>query len=104
MKVLETLRSAARARLPEEIKQREGINERTWRHPSRLGKHRCESANHLYGDSRSSFEAYCRDRWDMSQHYANYQIQAAEIAGNLATTVTKPTAERHLRPLAGLGA
>jgi hypothetical protein len=60
--------------------------------------------NRLYRDTHKTFEAYCRERWGWNRDYANKQIRAAEVAGNLDTLVSKsaPTTERQLRPLARL--
>jgi phage N-6-adenine-methyltransferase len=57
----------------------------------------------LYRASHSTFEAYCRERWDMTRHYANNLIAAASIMHDiesLETIVSKlPTTEAQVRPL-----
>jgi hypothetical protein len=57
----------------------------------------------LYRDTHSTFEDYCRERWQMVASRARQLIGAAEVVANLqsVTTVT-PTSERQVRPLAGL--
>jgi hypothetical protein len=57
----------------------------------------------LYRQTHSTFETYCRERWQMVASRARQLIGAAEIAVNLqsVTTVT-PTSERQVRPLAKL--
>lgn len=56
----------------------------------------------LYRATHDTFEAYCRERWSMSRHYANRLIEASNIAENLVPVGTKPTSERQVRPLASL--
>ena len=46
-----------------------------------------------------TFEAYCRDRWDITKSYANYVIGAATVIENLTTIVVKPATESQARPL-----
>lgn len=59
----------------------------------------------LYRETHSTFEAYCRDRWQWSRPRVYQFIQSAEAAGNLSTTVDipAPTSERQIRPLTRLG-
>jgi hypothetical protein len=56
----------------------------------------------LYRQSHNTFEAYCRERWDMTKTRANQLIQSSEVMENLTTIVVKPTHESQVRPLAGL--
>lgn len=59
--------------------------------------------NRLYRAEFGTFEDYCQERWNMDKRYANYQIAAAQVVGNLGTTVpVLPTTERHTRPLTRL--
>lgn len=57
----------------------------------------------LYLRTHSTFEDYCRERWQMVASRARQLIGAAQIAANLqsVTTVT-PTHESQIRPLAKL--
>lgn len=54
----------------------------------------------LYRADFSTFENYCRDRWDMGRHYANRLIASAEVAANLAPMGTTIENERQARELA----
>jgi hypothetical protein len=57
----------------------------------------------LYRQTHSTFEAYCRERWQMSRQRAHQLIDAAGVSKNLSTIVDKqPTHESQIRPLAGL--
>lgn len=57
----------------------------------------------LYRLMHSSFEEYCRERWEFSKRYANYQIGAAEVRESLGTIVPiLPATESQCRPLIGL--
>ena len=63
----------------------------------------------LYRADHATFEEYCRERWGFARgfarNYANKVIAAAEVVGNLGTTVpTLPANERQARPLASLPA
>jgi phage N-6-adenine-methyltransferase len=59
--------------------------------------------NRLYKDNYPTFEDYCRERWGMDKRYANYQIAAAQVIGNLGTIVpTLPANEAQVRPLTNL--
>lgn len=49
----------------------------------------------LYRESHPDFEGYCRERWDMTKTYANYQIRAAEV-----TTIVAVSNEGQARELA----
>ena len=46
--------------------------------------------NRLYRKSFDTFEAYCQERWSFSRNFANMQINAAEIASEMLTTVNIP--------------
>lgn len=56
----------------------------------------------LYRQSHRTFEAYCRDRWDMGRDNADHLIGWAKVDANLPTTVGKPINERQARPLISL--
>ena len=56
----------------------------------------------LYQEAYGTFEEYCREKWKIKRNYANKLIQAAEVAGNLGTTVPIPESERHIRELSPL--
>ncbi len=53
-----------------------------------------------YRENYSTFEDYCRERWGWTTRYANYNIQAAEVANKLGTIV--PVNEAQARELAPL--
>lgn len=46
--------------------------------------------NRLYRKSFDTFEAYCQERWSFSRNFAHMQINAAEIASEMLTTVNIP--------------
>ena len=48
--------------------------------------------NRLYRARFSTFEDYCRERWEFSRQRANQLIGAAEVVGNLTTIVVNPPA------------
>lgn len=61
----------------------------------------------LYRADYSTFEDYCRERWQMGRNYVNKLITAAEVVTNLGTNVpilptTLPTTESQARELVGL--
>ena len=56
----------------------------------------------LYRATHETFEEYCKQRWDMTRRYANYQIAAALAAHSLGTNVLAPTRESQVRPLLAL--
>jgi len=58
----------------------------------------------LYRATHATFEAYCRERWDMTRCHANRVIGAARIVAELEMEPmgSKPLTERQVRPLAGL--
>ena len=56
----------------------------------------------LYRENFATFEAYCQERWQWTKSRANQYVDAARVVGNLTTTVVKPTAESHARPLSHL--
>jgi hypothetical protein len=56
----------------------------------------------LYRQSHKTFEAYCRDRWDMGRDNADHLIGWAKVHENLPTTVGKPATESQARPLTSL--
>jgi DNA N-6-adenine-methyltransferase (Dam) len=55
----------------------------------------------LYRESHKTFEAYCRERWRMSNRHANRQIEAAAVAGSLGPIgpVPNEAVARELAPL-----
>ena len=53
----------------------------------------------LYLGEYTTFEAYCQDRWGWSRRRAHQQIQAAQVAGALSTTVDNEAQARELAPL-----
>lgn len=59
----------------------------------------------LYQPQYSSFEEYCREKWDL-EHSRVYQLMnSAQVIENLKTSTTGgslPTSERQARPLASL--
>ena len=56
----------------------------------------------LYRDEYGTFEAYCRERWEMSKTNANRLIQSAQVAANLTPIGVIPNNECQVRPLASL--
>jgi N6-adenosine-specific RNA methylase IME4 len=57
----------------------------------------------LYKDKYATFDIYCHERWGMDKRYANYQIAASKVIGNLGTIVPiLPTTETQARPLTPL--
>jgi hypothetical protein len=59
----------------------------------------------LHRESHETFEDYCRKRWGFTKARANQLIGAAEIAGDMATTVAiPPRNERQARELARIPA
>lgn len=53
-----------------------------------------------YRQTHETFEAYCRDRWDMGRNYVNKQVAATTAVNNLGTIVPiLPTTESQCRPL-----
>jgi DNA modification methylase len=56
----------------------------------------------LYREGYATFEAYCRDRWEMSRIHAHRMIGAAAVVANLSPTGNTPLNERQARPLVGL--
>ncbi len=56
----------------------------------------------LYRAAHTTFEHYCRARWQLGRAYAYRLIGAAQIAADLASSLVQPTAETQLRPLSGL--
>jgi len=54
----------------------------------------------LYRDKYATFEAYCREKWEMTKRYANYVIGSAQVVKRLGTIVPiLPTTESQARPL-----
>ena len=50
-----------------------------------------------------TFEAYCRERWDMGRNYANKQIAAAEVVSTIVPKgLPAPSTESQARELAKL--
>ncbi len=60
----------------------------------------------LYRENHPTFEAYCRERWDMSKTQANRLISAAQVMENVETpethAVTSRFTEGSVRPLTTL--
>lgn len=56
----------------------------------------------LYRDDFGTFEAYCRDRWGITDRRARQMIDAAEITNSLPTGTTVPVNEGQARELTGL--
>jgi len=56
----------------------------------------------LYRATHGTFEAYCRERWNLSRPRAYELMQAAAVAKSLPLSATADTTERALRPLAKL--
>jgi len=56
----------------------------------------------LYRQSHSSFEDYCRDRWQVKKSYAGKLIRAAQVVMKLGPIGPKPEAEGQVRPLTNL--
>jgi hypothetical protein len=59
------------------------------------------SEKRLYRADHQTFEAYCREKWDLSRPSAYRLIGAAKVAGNLSPMgdTPAPTNERQTRPL-----
>lgn len=58
----------------------------------------------LYRKDYSTFEEYCRRKWDMSQRHANRLVASVEVVQNLGPMgpIPPPASERQARPLTGL--
>ena len=57
----------------------------------------------LYRETHGSFEAYCREKWDMSRMHAHRLVAAAEIRDVLAEKhLPLPQTESQVRVLAGV--
>jgi len=57
----------------------------------------------LYREKHSTFEDYCRDRWDMSARKAQRLMVASDLIDNLRPIgVTLPATESQVRPLTKL--
>jgi len=57
----------------------------------------------LYRSQHKTFEAYCRDKWDMSRPRVYQLMGAAEVTTRMSTTVDmRPNNERQARPLTEL--
>jgi hypothetical protein len=56
----------------------------------------------LYRASHGTFEAYCRDRWGMTNRHANRLIESAAVVANVGPIGPKPETESQARPLAKL--
>jgi hypothetical protein len=56
----------------------------------------------LYRSEFSTFEAYCKERWNMRRWYANSLIRAGRVVENLGAIATTPTNEYQVRALADL--
>jgi hypothetical protein len=53
----------------------------------------------LWREQYVSFEAYCRERWDIGKRYANRLIEAGEVLSNLGPIDPKPENEAQAREL-----
>lgn len=61
----------------------------------------------LYKQDYDTFEAYCRDRWDMTRQYAYNLIGSSEVVDNLKNVnncLHIPASESQARPLTRLSA
>jgi len=60
--------------------------------------------NNYYCDvlGYETFEAYCRERWDMSRRNAYYLIDSATVVENVNNCSQKPATESQCRPLSKL--
>jgi len=61
----------------------------------------------LYKDTHTTFEDYCRDRWDMTRDYAYKLIGSSQVVSNLGNVdncLQKPSTESQARPLTRLSA
>lgn len=58
----------------------------------------------LYRQGYATFDAYCRERWEIGRQRAYQLMGAASVVGNLSTIVdtAPPSNEAQTRPLAGL--
>ena len=57
----------------------------------------------LYRENHTTFESYCRARWDFTRAYAYRLIDAAQITRNLSPNRRQtPESEWQARPLVGL--
>lgn len=59
----------------------------------------------LYRAEYATFEAYCRERWEMGRNYMNKIVAAHEVVAHLGTIVPKnqlPANESQVRPLVKL--
>ena len=50
----------------------------------------------------SSFEHYCRERWQFTRMRASQLIAASGVVGNVNNCLQKPTTESQARPLTKL--
>lgn len=56
----------------------------------------------LYRETHDTFDAYCRDRWQMGRHRAYQLIRSAEVATRVdhgQHDIPAPSSERQVRPL-----
>jgi len=59
----------------------------------------------LYRQECTTFEEYCRSRWEYGRRYVNQLISAAQVFTSLGANGSQtPTHERQVRPLVGLTA
>jgi len=56
----------------------------------------------LYRETYSTFEDYCKDRWDMSHQHADRLIGSSNVIENVTPVGVKPANERQTRPLTKL--
>src|SRR5688500_3419150 len=71
----------------------------------RVGNALLEISNErLYRMTHSTFEAYCKERWDMTKQQAYWLIGAAGAVGDIekVTNLVTPRNESQVRPLTRL--
>ena len=56
----------------------------------------------LYREAYSTFDAYCKDRWDMSRAHAYRLIESAKVVEDVSETGSAPERESQARPLTKL--
>jgi len=56
-------------------------------------------SSRLYRDTHDTFEAYCKDKWEMDKRYADRVICASGAARSLGSMGPIPTNERQVREL-----
>jgi len=56
----------------------------------------------LYRESHTTFDEYCKDRWEMSRAHAYRLIESAKVVEDVAPTGSAPKNESQARPLSRL--